>query len=1128
MLFEQVAFNAGQLSDSMKARSDFVKFNNGCAVAKNCLLKTQGPIFNRPGTQYIAPTKETSLPVRLIKFEFSELDAYALEFGNQYIRVYRQRGQLLDADAPYEIASPYGSSDLADLQFIQSGDIMRIVSANHPPHLLKRMGHTNWVIEQAPYTNGPYMPENTTPTQLRAEYKPELVDEWQDDTDYAEGDFRKVSGDPDRFFSCIFPHTSDTTVTHPIDGESNDLYWREFEAGDYIPAGAPVEITELTGTEANFNEGHIGSKWQISHERDDRTISENMGSTGTNETDAIPVFGAWTFRTGGSWVGFVRIQRSLDGAEWTTLQQYRSDTDYNVDTTGTETNDNAFYRIQFERESGTARVNFFNDQEFHDGEVEITEILDSEGEDAEKDGSAFDSYDDAVAHWKLDETSGTTAVDSKGDNDATLSGTTFDAITIAGKVGTAVRIDNSNTQEINGGAVFTNEQAMSFAMWIKPEYVRSGVHWFLSTTNTSTSGELILGWDSRNGGRMVYTLRGSGAYFYTPDSSSPVNEWVHVVYTRQQNTAAQWYINGEQVFNGTAAATIPHGDLLIGVNSANFYRGGIDNVIVYDRMLTSAEVSQLYFQTAPGAMGKVTVPLYKDAATTPTKRWAEALWSDYRGWPESVEGYEQRVIYGGNRQFPDHIVFSKTGDPDNLRIGSQDDAAMIRVLPGQNPVQWMKGRKGISLGTLNAAGRITGSGGDSEAITPESYLFEEHAFRGSAKVQPVLAGDSMLFVERGRKKVREFAYSLERDMYMAPDMTMLAEDIAGSGFKEIHFQSRPDSLVWGVTYDGYLAVMAYERQEQDVVGWTPIETDGIIESICIVPGAEEDEVYMVVQREADGQSVRYVEVMAPQGWDDLKDAWYVDSGLKWSGGSHRAITEISDGSGSGGDLEVTSPEHGFVDEDLVTLFGIVRIDGTSFDGVYEIADATGDTFKLKDIETNEYIDGSLLGEYDETATVIPVAKEIEGLGHLEGRTVAILADGVVHDQLEVESGEITLDDYYNTVIIGLPYESEFRSLPVSLLTQSGTSRGWLKKTKRIYLEFIRSLGAVYGAPDGDLRPIRFAPYTDAQDGTEPFTGLQELPLLAGFDKDAVVRVVQRKPLPFMLTRMIREVDLNAG
>ena len=227
-------------------------------------------------------------------------------------------------------------------------------------------------------------------------------------------------------------------------------------------------------------------------------------------------------------------------------------------------------------------------------------------------------------------------------------------------------------------------------------------------------------------------------------------------------------------------------------------------------------------------------------------------------------------------------------------------------------------------------------------------------------------------------------------------------------------------------------------------------------------------------------------------------------------------------------LEVTSPEHGFVDEDLVTLFGIVRIDGTSFDGVYEIADATGDTFKLKDIETNEYIDGSLLGEYDETATVIPVAKEIEGLGHLEGRTVAILADGVVHDQLEVESGEITLDDYYNTVIVGLPYESEFRSLPVSLLTQSGTSRGWLKKTKRIYLEFIRSLGAVYGAPDGDLRPIRFAPYTDAQDGTEPFTGLQELPLLAGFDKDAVVRVVQRKPLPFMLTRMIREVDLNAG
>lgn len=91
-----VAFNAGELSPQMDARIDLEqKYPLGCHIAHNFLLLKQGPAQFRSGTAYAAATKAAANRVYLQRFEFSQTQAFILEFGDKYVRFYTLHGILL-------------------------------------------------------------------------------------------------------------------------------------------------------------------------------------------------------------------------------------------------------------------------------------------------------------------------------------------------------------------------------------------------------------------------------------------------------------------------------------------------------------------------------------------------------------------------------------------------------------------------------------------------------------------------------------------------------------------------------------------------------------------------------------------------------------------------------------------------------------------------------------------------------------------------------------------------------------------------------------------------------------------------------------------------------------------------
>lgn len=97
LTYSQTSFNAGELSPRLYGQVNFNKYVNGVETAENVVCLPHGPIKRRNGSKYIANAKDSSTNVRLIKFQFDkDDDAFILEFGNQYIRFFRNGGQIYD------------------------------------------------------------------------------------------------------------------------------------------------------------------------------------------------------------------------------------------------------------------------------------------------------------------------------------------------------------------------------------------------------------------------------------------------------------------------------------------------------------------------------------------------------------------------------------------------------------------------------------------------------------------------------------------------------------------------------------------------------------------------------------------------------------------------------------------------------------------------------------------------------------------------------------------------------------------------------------------------------------------------------------------------------------------------
>jgi hypothetical protein len=90
-------FTGGELSPRLDGRNDLAKYSSGCKTLQNMVVYPHGSAARRPGTTFVSEVKTSSAYTRLVPFEFSTTQTYILEFGNEYIRFYKDSGAILES-----------------------------------------------------------------------------------------------------------------------------------------------------------------------------------------------------------------------------------------------------------------------------------------------------------------------------------------------------------------------------------------------------------------------------------------------------------------------------------------------------------------------------------------------------------------------------------------------------------------------------------------------------------------------------------------------------------------------------------------------------------------------------------------------------------------------------------------------------------------------------------------------------------------------------------------------------------------------------------------------------------------------------------------------------------------------
>ncbi len=154
------SFAKGELSPQAAARTDIAAYDTGAARIENFIVLVTGGLTRRPGTRFVAEAKDPDQDAILVPFVFSTLQAYIIEIGDGYARIYMNHGQVELDGAPYEIAMPWAAGELRRLTWVQEADVLYFFHPDFAPRKLSRFGHTNWVLSTIQPTDGPFLDEN--------------------------------------------------------------------------------------------------------------------------------------------------------------------------------------------------------------------------------------------------------------------------------------------------------------------------------------------------------------------------------------------------------------------------------------------------------------------------------------------------------------------------------------------------------------------------------------------------------------------------------------------------------------------------------------------------------------------------------------------------------------------------------------------------------------------------------------------------------------------------------------------------------------------------------------------------------------------------------------------------------
>ncbi|HVZ80304.1 MAG TPA: hypothetical protein VHE12_05800 [bacterium] len=1197
-VLSKVAFGAGEVTPAVRTRVDSNAQHTGLRTLRNGVVRKSGGVRNRAGLRYVATCFDTTSPKRLVEFDFGGGDAYALVFGGQDIRFYRDRIQVretakeitgitqaspgvftcaghalsdgdeiylegeegmvevnkrsflaakIDADTfsvtdfrglpidttnytafsggctfarTYHVGSPYSPADLPALSYAQTFDVMKLASIRHPMQDLIRSGNANWAI-----SNSSFGPSISAPTGLAVDHSGSAVT-------FAVTAVKDSTGE-ESLAATIQAQapTSGTPVTvswTAVSGAVFYLIYRDDGDGIYGLVGLAG-----AGASPSFKDKGFGP--------DDTKTPKGVQGAILNfgfkldqldDTDfpvtALPGDGraiAWSpagdlVAVGSASADYLLVYLYQAGVFTLISAIGGSDLPTGTVNALAWSPDGQYLAAAVSPASGSTRAFLYK-------RTGQTLALVSPSSYTQPTGNAFGvawSSDSNLVAWAHATTPYVTVHQRSGStftkiaNPSTLP--TAQANCVAFTPGAYAQSigdpQGSPTTVYEGYGLYPNAETPPFSVaynspvatihglvvghnnsggralttyMIVPQHQSSTVN-LLYYSGITQPGQNVLACSIPQGAgasRVLTIGLAGGAYLKC--------------YTIGPDPVAQFYHN----------TLLPEHKLLLGTyswpvvtNPVSAPDGAVNGIADtqngnYCVLATSGTVKLLAYSRIANVLVRI-----DDTLTDIGNNGRAASWSPDNGFlgvafdttTPYAAMYENSVIHPAVVGFgQQRLRMAQTSDSPDIEYDSAQNAFTdfaVRPLANdrdslQFRVAGNKLKKIMHLLEMQRLVQLTSSGpivlqGDANGtLTPAAQNPRPAGNHGAGYVRPVPVGDSYIYVGAVLNTLYDLKKEILTNDYTATDLTLLSAHLfEGKAIKALCYQERPDSIVWGVLSDGTAFSMTFEAK-QEIIGFGRHDTyGGTFEDCCCIRGTDgNDWVHFIVNR----NGTRFVEVMADRSVSGLEDQYFVDCGVSYDGRNqdeNLVMTVYYTGSGVAL-LGCSAPVFQASDVGKAFRFRVPDSD----DWI---------DFLISDINTSQVADATFLQGSGEAAWAIPQTTEwsrltntIDGLWHLEGQEVSVLADGfvlsnplnptlkrlvdgakVAVDPLTVSNGTVTLfDGYYEVVHAGLPYACDIETLEIDTQDQSQAQRA--KNVGQITLKVNRTKGLFFGpkAPDDD-------------------------------------------------------------
>lgn len=441
-------------------------------------------------------------------------------------------------------------------------------------------------------------------------------------------------------------------------------------------------------------------------------------------------------------------------------------------------------------------------------------------------------------------------------------------------------------------------------------------------------------------------------------------------------------------------------------------------------------------------------------------------------------------------------------------------------------------------------------------LKPTNIDARKHTDNGSSQARPVIVGDSPIYVQSQGSVVRDLFFDYQVDGYKGNDLTQFANHLVdGHEITEMALQRTPDPVVWMVRSDGVLLSLSYNR-EQQMVAWAKHDTDGLVESVCVIPEGTEHSVYVVVKRTIDGLSAlggttrRYIERMTTRrsivepksaltssgSAVATTNAVFLDSFLSFDGRNTNSAHTMTLSGGTTWvyteNLTLTSSAAFFASTDVGNSIFLYTVDSTGAvtDEVRCSINAFTNTTTVT-VNAHKTVPTAFRGvAINSWARAVD---ELGGLWHLEGESLAVIGDDYVvanpnnGSGLTVANGTITLPEAYAVIHAGLPYVSDLETLDIDFVNaETRADKKKLINKVTVYANNSRGIWAGHQAPTGtnlleDLR--EYEPREGGYDFDDPATRLSgpvEILFPNSWNSNGRVFLRQVDPVPMEILAVV--------